>query len=79
MNEQEMTTVETKKNKVLNELLSKYKVKEYRYSETQSQRSAVDPRALSEDLGDDPIKSARLGIENLKRIMPNLIEWTRNN
>ena len=69
----------TDENKVLNELLAKYKGKEYRYSETQSQRSAVDPRALSEDLGDDPVKSARLGIENLKRIMPNLIEWTRNN
>ena len=69
----------TDENRVLNELLAKYKGKEYRYSEAQSQRSAVDPRALSEDLGDDPIKSARLGIENLKRIMPNLIEWTRNN
>ena len=69
----------TDENKVLNELLAKYKGKEYRYSEAQSQRSAVDPRALSEDLGDDPVKSARLGIENLKRIIPNLIEWTRNN
>ena len=69
----------TDENQVLNELLAKYKGKEYRYSETQSQRSAVDPRALSEDLGDDPVKSARLGVENLKRIMPNLIEWTRNN
>lgn len=69
----------TDENKVLNELLSKYNGKEYRYSEAQSQRSAVDPRALSEDLGDDPVLSARLGIENLKRIMPNLIEWTRNN
>jgi len=25
------------------------------------------------------VKSARLGVENLKRVMPNLIEWTRNN
>lgn len=69
----------TDENIVLNELLGKYKGKEYRYSETQSQRSAIDPRALSEDLGDDPIKSARLGVENLKRVMPNLVEWTRNN
>ena len=71
--------VGTDEEKVLSEFLAKHKGKEYRYSEAQSQRSAVDPRALSEDLGDDPIKSARLGIENLKRIMPNLIEWTRNN
>ncbi len=69
----------TDEEQVLSEFISKHKGKEYRYSEAQQQRSAVDPRALSEDLGDDPVKSARLGIENLKRIMPNLIEWTRNN
>lgn len=69
----------TNEEQVLSDFLSKHQGKEYRYSEAQSQRSAVDPRALSEDLGDDPVKSARLGIENLKRIMPNLIEWTRNN
>lgn len=69
----------TDEDKALAELLGKYQGKEYRYSETQSQRSAVDPRALSEDLGDDPVKSARLGVENLKRVMPNLVEWTRNN
>lgn len=69
----------TNEDKVLSDLLGKYKGKEYRYSEAQPQRSAVDPRALSEDLGDDPVKSARLGVENLKRVMPNLIEWTRNN
>ena len=69
----------TDEEKVLSDFIAKHKGIEYRYSETQSQRSAIDPRALSEDLGDDPVKSARLGIENLKRIMPNLVEWTRNN
>lgn len=69
----------TDEEQALAEFLNRHQGKEYRYSEAQSQRSAIDPRALSEDLGDDPIKSARLGIENLKRIMPNLIEWTRNN
>ena len=69
----------TDEEKVLSEFIAKHKGIEYRYSETQPQRSAIDPRALSEDLGDDPVKSARLGIENLKRIMPNLVEWTRNN
>ena len=68
----------TDEGKALEELLAKYKGKEYRYSETQPQRTAIDPRAMSEDLGDDPVKSARLGIENLKRIIPNLVEWTRN-
>ena len=58
--------------------LSSHTDKVYRYSEAQSQRTAVDPRALSEDLGDDPVKSAKLGIANLKRIMPHLMEWTRS-
>lgn len=38
--------------------LKKHSGKEYRYSEAQSQRTAMDPRALSEDLGDDAMKSA---------------------
>lgn len=64
--------------KALAAFLDRHDGREYRYSETQSQRTAIDPRALSEDLGDDPIKSATLGIENLKRVMPNLVNWTRN-
>lgn len=35
-----------------------------------------DPTAQSEDLGDDAVKASTLGIKNLKRIVPNLIEWT---
>ncbi len=57
--------------------LRRHNGKEYRYSEAQSQRTAVDPRALSEDLGDDAMKSAAYGIENLKRIMPHIVDWTR--
>ena len=48
----------------------------YRYSEAQSSRDAVDPRALSEDLGDDAIKSATYGIKNLKIVMDNIVKWT---
>ncbi|MCD0488098.1 zinc-dependent metalloprotease [Pedobacter sp. MC2016-14] len=36
-----------------------------------------DPRSQSEDLGDDPIKASLYGIKNLKRIVPNLVAWTR--
>lgn len=50
----------------------------YKYSETQSYRTAIDPRALSEDLGDDAVKSAKYGIANLKRIVPQIEAWTRN-
>ncbi len=48
----------------------------YRYSEAQDSRDAVDPRALSEDLGDDAVKAATYGIANLKRIVPNIVKWT---
>ena len=36
-----------------------------------------DPRSQSEDLGDDAVKASLYGIKNLKRIVPNLINWTR--
>lgn len=35
-----------------------------------------DPRSQAEDLGDDAIKASLYGIKNLKRIVPNLINWT---
>ncbi|AKA34530.1 zinc-dependent metalloprotease [Flagellimonas lutaonensis] len=36
----------------------------------------VDPSSQTEDLGDDAVKASEYGIANLKRIMPNLMEWT---
>lgn len=36
-----------------------------------------DPRCQSEDLGDDAIKASTYGIQNLKRIVPKLVEWTK--
>ena len=38
--------------------------------------SGVDPRAQTEDLGDDPIKSSTYAVANLKRVVPNLVTWT---
>ncbi|MEX0314023.1 MAG: zinc-dependent metalloprotease [Allomuricauda sp.] len=35
-----------------------------------------DPSSQTEDLGDDAIKASLYGIENLKRIVPNLAKWT---
>ncbi len=37
----------------------------------------LDPRSQREDLGNDAVEASRLGIANLQRIVPNLIEWTR--
>ncbi|MDF2156231.1 zinc-dependent metalloprotease [Algoriphagus sp. CAU 1675] len=45
----------------------------YRYGR---QGNSYDPSAQSEDLGDNSVKASEYGIMNLKRIMPNLIEWT---
>jgi len=39
--------------------------------------SGVDPTSLTEAIGSDAMEASRLGIENLKRILPHLYEWTR--
>jgi hypothetical protein len=36
-----------------------------------------DPRSQSEQVGDDAIKASMYGIKNLQRIVPNLLEWTK--
>ncbi|MBK8504640.1 MAG: zinc-dependent metalloprotease [Saprospiraceae bacterium] len=42
-----------------------------------TEQSTFDPRAQSEDLGNDAILASEYGIKNLQRILPNAIEWTR--
>ncbi|WP_296698933.1 zinc-dependent metalloprotease [Algoriphagus sp.] len=46
----------------------------YRYGR---QGNSYDPTAQSEDLGDNSMKASEYGIANLKRIVPNLEEWTK--
>jgi hypothetical protein len=46
----------------------------YRFG--RQQFGVIDPSSQTEDLGDDAIKASDYGIANLKRIVPNLIEWT---
>jgi hypothetical protein len=36
-----------------------------------------DPRSQNEDLGNDAMKAGSYGIKNLQRIVPNLINWTK--
>ena len=38
--------------------------------------NGVDPRSQTEDIGDDAVRASTFGIENLKRVVPNLVEWT---
>lgn len=47
----------------------------YRFG--RQQFGVVDPSSQTEDLGDDAVKASKYGIENMKRIVPNLIEWTK--
>lgn len=61
---------------LLADFLSRHADRLYKYSEAQDVRDAVDPRAQNEDLGDDAVRSSLLGIENLKRIVPQIIQWT---
>ncbi|MEG2277715.1 MAG: zinc-dependent metalloprotease [Odoribacter sp.] len=62
---------------VLNQWITKHSGdKMYWYGEQQDPKDPIDPRALDEDLGDDVIKANRYGLMNLKRIVPNIIEWT---
>jgi hypothetical protein len=36
-----------------------------------------DPRSLSEDLGDNPVKAGEYALKNMKIVMANLLEWTK--
>jgi hypothetical protein len=47
----------------------------YRFGH-QQMGDIVDPSSQTEDLGDDAVKASNYGIANLKRILPNLREWT---
>lgn len=38
--------------------------------------TGYDPSAQTEDLGDDPVKASTYGLLNLKRVVPELMEWT---
>jgi hypothetical protein len=42
-----------------------------------TEETPVDPRCQNEDLGDNAVKAGEYGIKNLKRIVPNLVEWTK--
>jgi hypothetical protein len=47
----------------------------YRYGRQTG--NPIDPTAQSEDLGDDAMEASDLGIKNLKRIVPQLIDWVK--
>lgn len=42
-----------------------------------TEQHPTDPRSQNEDLGDNAMKASEYGIKNLKRILANLPEWTK--
>ncbi len=36
----------------------------------------IDPRAQTEDLGDDPVNATTYALANLRRVVPELVAWT---
>lgn len=42
-----------------------------------TESNPYDPRSQSEDLGDNAMLASDYGLKNLKRILPNLPEWTK--
>ncbi len=46
----------------------------YRY--LPQQLVGIDPRAQTEDLGDDAVRASGFAVENLKKVVPNLVAWT---
>lgn len=48
----------------------------YHYGEQQNSLNIIDPRAQSEDLGDDAMKAGEYGLRNLKRLVPQIEAWT---
>ena len=41
-----------------------------------TETSPYDPRYQTEDIGDNAMKASEYGIKNLKRILPNLVQWS---
>jgi hypothetical protein len=68
-------TVEDEKETLDNWILKHAGDPLYRFGHQQA-GGVVDPSSQTEDLGDDAIKASTYGIANLKRIVPNLIDWT---
>lgn len=47
----------------------------YRYGKQQPYQQFFDPRAQTEDLGDDSVAASKYGVKNLKYITANFMEW----
>ena len=39
----------------------------------------IDPRAQTEDLGDDPMRATEFALKNMRKVVPQLVSWTTRN
>lgn len=70
-----LDTKATEEEQLLNQwILEKADDPMFRFG--RQQFPVIDPSSQTEDLGDNAVKASNYGIANLKRIVPNLIEWT---
>ncbi len=53
------------------------KLKNHRLWFGDGETNQDDPRSQTEDLSDDAIKASAYGIKNLQRIVPQLLQWTK--
>lgn len=61
--------------KTLNEWITKQTGwPQYRY--VPQNIGGIDPRSQTEDVGDDPVRATTFALANLKRVVPNLVQWT---
>ncbi len=67
------TTPESERATLRRWILEKAGDPMYRYL---PQNVSYDPRAQTEDMGDDPVTASTYAVANLKRVAPRLIEWT---
>ncbi len=68
------TTAEEEKKTLDSWILKHADDPKYRFG--RQQFGVIDPSSQTEDLGDDAVNASTYGIANLKRIVPNLIQWT---
>ncbi|MFD2562720.1 zinc-dependent metalloprotease [Aquimarina rubra] len=68
------TTAEEEKKTLDSWILKHANDPKYRFG--RQQFGVIDPSSQTEDLGDDAVNASTYGIANLKRIIPNLIQWT---
>ena len=54
----------------------KEKANDPMYRFLQGPAMQADPRAQTEDVGGDPVKASGYALMNLKKVVPNLLEWT---